>query len=185
MLYREYTLAMNIMDIATIDLLQWQKVSSDEVIEDTKQRKFATAWSQRTNDSVVNYLGYLTEQYQESWYQGFLDQETFLSIRLPKHSHVMIESAQDHVLFPEECTVGQSGEYFRNADPVLDKHCVELIGLLKEEIRNEGFITNLIIKRDSEGLHHVDGLHRMVALCLLLEEGWSGGPIPVFLFDSK
>jgi len=47
-----------------------------------------------------------------------------------------------------------------------------------------GFTVPIILIVINNTLKHVDGLHRLIALGLLLQEGYEYVPIPVYLCDN-
>lgn len=167
-----------------INLINKNKSSRDDVVLSLLKLKNKSAWEEKTNHYSVEYVDRLTKTYGNVWYYGNLPQEFFLDILLPKHGHTE-EKNIDILLFDVDTSVRDAIEYFKNVNPNYSKDCLSLIGYLKEEIRNKGFISEIVLYVVDGKLKHVDGLHRMIALGLLLEEGYKYEPIPVFLCDPR
>lgn len=85
--------------------------------------------------------------------------------------------------FPDNTSVSNVPAYYKNAPADYDytKDCLDLIEYLKQEIKSGGFTSTVVLVVIDNNLKHVDGFHRLVALSLLLEEGYEYTPIPVFL----
>jgi len=166
-----------------ITLLDETKSSLEEVVNSLVDQKSGTVWAEKTNQFAIDYAKKLTEVYGDVWYKGFLPEELFLNIVLPKHGHSMTEK-DDEVFFPLDTYVKDAMKYLQKIDPERTKECLELIHSLKKEIKENGFTSSIALAVINGKLKHVDGLHRMIALSLLLEEGYQYKPIPVFLCDS-
>jgi len=166
-----------------IKLINEQKVSLEEVTNNLLSQKFGTSWAEKTNQFAINYAIHLGEVYGDSWYNGFLPEELFWSILLPKHSH-SDEEKDTFVFFPLDTSIKDVLKYFEKSDPNRTKECLELINYLKEEIKQKGFTSSIVIAVINGTLKHVDGLHRMIAMSILLKEGYEYKPIPVLLCDA-
>jgi len=164
-----------------INLIDETKVNLQEVVQSLLSQKSGTEWAEKTNHLSINYVKHLGEVYGDSWYKGFLPQEFFLDILLPKHGHS--EESDEAAFFHLDTTVKGAREYFKNP-PEEAKECLDLINYLKQEIKKDGFKTSIVLAVINEKLKHVDGLHRMIALAFLLEEGLKYKPVPVFLCDA-
>jgi len=158
------------------NLINEQKSSLEEVVTHLDQQKAGTAWATKTNDLATNYAKHLGEVYGDSWYKGLLPKELFLEIVLPNHGHY-----EDKHLFPDNTPVSEVLAYYRNAPLDYTKDCLDLIQYLKQEILSNGFTSTLVLVVIDNKLKHVDGFHRLVALSLLLNEGYEYQPIPAFL----
>lgn len=165
-------------------LLDEKKVPLQVVIESLLEQKLGTSWSEKTNQFAVNYATHLGEVYGDSWYEGFLPEELFWNIRLPKHAHLTKEK-KGVVFLPLDTPVKDVSLYFKKADAKDTKECLELIFFLKEEIKQKGFTSSIVLVVIDGILKHVDGLHRMIAMSVLVQEGYPYKPIPVFLCNSK
>lgn len=169
-----------------INLINEEKTSLEKVIENLKEQEFGTSWAEKTNPLAINYARHLGEVYGDFWYKGFLPKEYFLDILLPKHGHLKVENDNtDLLLFPDGTSVKDAVNYFNNPNSEYPDDCLEHIKHLKEEIKIHGFTSSLVLVVINGALKHVDGLHRMLALSLLIqEEGYEYKPLHVFLLDS-
>jgi ParB-like nuclease family protein len=159
------------------------EVSFDEVVASLASQKAGTKWAEKTNGLAIDYARHLREVYGDVWYKGLLPEELFLRVLLPQHGHLQ-EDKTGLVLFPDNTSTIKAREYYKKVDPEYTSDCIGLIKELKEKIKQDGFIESIVLVVINGELKHVDGLHRMVALSLLLEEGFVYKPIPVFLCAS-
>ena len=166
-----------------IDLINEIKISLEEVMNSLLDQKFGTKWAEKTSEKTLAYARRLGDVYGDAWYKGFLPEEFFLQILLPKHGHYT-ENKNNILSFIEDTAVHEARDLFNQSKEKYNKDCIELVIYLKEEIRKNGFKTNISLVIIKGKLKHVDGLHRMIALSLLLKEGYKYEPIPVFLCDS-
>lgn len=166
-----------------INLIDEQKASLEEVTNNLLAQKFGTAWAERTNQFAIDYVIHLGGVYGDVWHKGFLPEEFFTSILLPKHGHSEKE-LDGTVFFQVDTSVKDAIMHLKNVDPSRAKECLEAIHHLKEEIKQKGFTSSIVLAVINGTLKHVDGLHRMIALAILLEEGYQYKPIPVFLCDN-
>ena len=165
-----------------INLINEKKVSFDEVIKSLNKQKSDTSWAEKTNDFAINYAQHLTEVYGDVWYSGFLPLEYFLNILLPKHvHHISNENTDDILQFPEDTTVKDATNLIKSPKSIYANDCLKSIDYLKEKILETGFISNIVLVVIDGKIKHVDGLHRMIALALLFEDGYKYKPIEVFL----
>ncbi len=166
-----------------VNLIDESKTSLEEVVNSLLEQKSGTQWAEKTNQFAIDYARKLGDVYGDVWYKGFLPEEFFLKILLPEHGHG--EENKTHILlFPDDTSVLDAKYSYKNHHPQYTEECLELVQYLKEEIRIKGFITSIALVIINGKLKHVDGLHRMIALALLLEEGYQYKPIPVFLCDG-
>lgn len=162
-----------------IDLINETKSSLDEVVNSLTDQKFGTKWAEKTNIWAADYARKLGEVYGDVWYKGSLPEEFFLNIKLPEHRH----EDQNLIFFPLDTSLSDAREWYKNQN-AKDNTCLDLINYLKEEIRQKGFTSSVVLAVINGELKHVDGLHRMIALASLLEEGFVYKPISVFLCNS-
>lgn len=166
-----------------VTLIEEQKTSLEEVVSNLLAHKFGTKYAEKTNHLAIAYAEHLGEVYGDSWYKGFLPEKFFSTILLPKHGHSEKEK-DDMVFFPIDTPPKEAIAYLQKGDSERTKECLELIHHLKEEIKQKGFTSSIVLTVINGTLKHVDGLHRIIALTMLLEEGYIYKPIPVFLCDS-
>lgn len=171
------------MENLKVNLMNETKASIEEVVSSLLDQKSGTKWAEKTNQFAIDYARHLGEVYGDVWYRGLLPEEFFFNILLPKHGHSMTEK-DDEVFFPLDTYIKDAMAYLKKIDPERTKECLQLINSLKKEIKENGFTSSIALVVISGKLKHVDGLHRMIALSLLLEEGYQYKPIPVFLCDS-
>lgn len=164
-----------------MNLIDEKKVSLEEVTNNLLAQKFETNWAEKTNHLAINYAIHLGEVYGEVWHSGFLPEEFFMDILLPSHPHSLIK---ENLFFPIDTPVRDAYDFIEKFDTEHAKECKELINYLKEEIKQKGFTSSIVLVVIDGKLKHVDGLHRMIAYYLLLQEGHPYKPIPVFLCDS-
>jgi hypothetical protein len=164
-------------------LIDEQKASLEEVINNLLAQKFGTKWAEKTNQFAINYAVHLGEVYGDNWYKGYLPEELFSSVLLPKHGHSGMEK-DDKVFFKLDTPIKDAMNYLKEIDSERTKECLELINYLKNEIKEKGFNSDVILVVINGTLKHVDGLHRMIALASLMTEGYQYKPIPVLLCDS-
>ncbi len=165
-----------------INLLHEVKSSLEEVVNSLLKQKHGTPWAEKTNHYAIAYAEKLGEVYGDVWYKGSLPEEFFSHILLPKHGHSDKET-DDTAFFPSDTAVDNAITEIKNSNKNT-KDCLELINYLKENIQIDGFKTSIVLVVINEELKHVDGLHRMIALSMLLKEGHVYTPIPVFLCNS-
>lgn len=163
-----------------MNLINEQSSSLEEVTNNLLAQKFGTSWAEKTNQFAINYAIYLGEVYGDSWYKGFLSEEFFLDILLPSHNHTLIK---DNPFFPIDTPIKDAYSLIEKFNTESARECKELINYLKEEIRQNGFTSDIVLVVIDGAIKHVDGLHRMIAYSLLLKEGYPYKPIPVFLCD--
>ncbi len=164
-----------------MNLIDEKKASVEEVTNSLLAQKFGTNWAEKTNQFAIDYVIHLAEVYGDCWYQGFLPEEFFLDILLPSHPHSLVK---ENLFFPIDTPVKDAFMLLNKFDTDYARDCKELINYLKEEIRQKEFNLSVVLVVINGTLKHVDGLHRMIALSLLLKEGYKYKPIPVFLCDS-
>ena len=84
-----------------------------------------------------------------------LPEEYFLNILLQKHDHM--EAKKDSILlFENNTSVIEAIKHFKNPHKDYSKDCLDLILFLKEEIKKNGFITEVILVVDDGKIKHVD-----------------------------
>ena len=156
------------------------KTSINDVLESLVKHKNDTEWSARTTHFAIEHITGFKKEYKKDCKKGFLSENAFFDILLPLHGH-MEDLATGIVLFPSDVTINKALECYKNPDPKYTKECSNQILLLKDQIRENGFTSEIIIELVDGNLRHIDGLHRMIALGLLLEEGYKYKPVPVYL----
>ncbi len=164
-----------------MNLINQKKSSIDAVVSNLTAQKSGTKWSEQTNQFAINYVLHLGEVYGDVWYSGLLPEEVFLDILLPSHPHSM---TKENLFFPIDTPVRDAFDLMQKFDTENARECKELVNYLKEDIKKNGFTFNIVLAVINGTLKHVDGLHRMIALSVLLKEGYPYKPIPVFLCDS-
>lgn len=167
-----------------VGLLGAEAISTDAVIAALHEQKRGTDWAGKTNVYAENRVRELSKKYGEVWLKGLLPRELFMTIVVPKHAHTLEEPTAP-IIFPEHTHVGETVKYYHHSHSDAAAECLELVCELKEKIISNGFTSTITLVFEKEELHHVDGLHRMIALAHLLEEGYEYSPIPVFLCDSR
>jgi hypothetical protein len=167
-----------------IELIDQEKVSLDQVTQNLLVQEFGTEWAEKTNGFAVKYIEHLTEVYGDCWYKGFLPKEYLWQILLPKHPHLIKHDDDTVFFFPIDTPVKEATNLLMNVNPELTKECIANINYIKEGIQKNGFTSSIVLAVINDTLKHVDGLHRMIALAMLLEEGYQYKPIPVFLCDN-
>lgn len=170
---------MNINNIAELSLIKEEASSVKDVLASLAEHKNDTEWSTRTTHFAISHIKEFEKEYDDYCVKGFLSKKFFLDILLPSHGH-MEDLRTGILLFPENVSVKEALEYYKTQDQRYTKDCSRCILLLKDQIRNNGFTSRITIELVDGKLRHVDGLHRMVALSLLLEEGYND-PIPVYV----
>ncbi len=171
------------LDTLHIKLIDGQKVSLKDVTDSLLVQKEGTTWAAKTNQYAINYAIHLGEVYGDNWYKGFLAEEFFSQILLPKHGHSDKE-LDDRVFFPTDTPVFRALEILQEMKDGRGSECLELIKYLKGEIKKDGFTHSIVLAKINGVLKHVDGLHRMLAMAMLLKEGNAYKEIPVFLCDN-
>ncbi len=161
------------------NLIGQERVSVGEVVNELLTQKAGTTWAEKTNQFAINYVRDLTKAYGDSWFKGKLPEDIFNGILLPKHEHKIEQDSS--FIFPLDTPVGKALDYYKNTNSLYAKECLEAIKYLKEEIRKNGFTSPIVLVVIGGTIKHVDGLHRMLALKMLLEEGFEYKPIQVYL----
>jgi hypothetical protein len=165
-------------------LLNQETTTYEAVLQNLRHDAEGTEWAAHTHVYSDYYAKHLNSTQTDSWHAGYLPKEWFLSIALQQHGH-LTEGETGPLLFPEDTPVSRIAEYYHTVDPQYPQDCIQHINLLKEEIRQKGFTSNIVLALIEGKLTHIDGLHRIVALALLLEEGHEYMPIPVFLWNPE
>lgn len=167
------------------ELINEEKVSFEDVEKSLLDQKSGSVWAEKTSPLAINYAKHLNEVFGDNWYKGFIRKEDLLKVMLPKHGHLKVEGDNtEMLLFPQDTPVLNSKDYYKNPKEGYPKDCLDHIASLKEDLRKNGFIFPLVLVVINGELKHVDGLHRMVALSLLLDEGYEYKPISVFVCDN-
>lgn len=172
-------------NFSKFELIAEKKIIASDVIFSLLNRSESSNWAKRTNHFAVNYIKNLTEIYGESWYSGLLPKEYFFSILLQKHGHIENEVDNNILLFPSDTSVSDAIVYYKNPHPTYPINCLTLINNLKENIKINGFTSDIILVVIDGKLKHVDGLHRIIALGILLEEGYEYTPVSTFICKAK
>jgi hypothetical protein len=160
-------------------LINEKKSSTKEVLRYLADHKYDTEWSTLTTHFAVDYINRFEDKYS-SCVRGFLQKDLFLDILLPYHGH-MEDFVTGIVLFPEDTSVKIALDYYKTPNPCYSKECLNHILFLKDKIKKDGFTSEVIVELVDGRLKHINGLYRMVALGLLLEEDDKHTSIPVYL----
>lgn len=159
------------------------RASLAEVVESLMAQKSGTDWAAQTNKYAINYAKELGAVYGDAWYTGLLPQELFNRILLPQHEH-MIHIQKNNFIFPLDTPITSALSFYEQPATIYAEECMTLVQSLKDSIQKNGFTTSITLAVINGTLKHVDGLHRMLALTSLLEEGYEYKPIPVYLCDN-
>ena len=160
-------------------LINEKKSSIKEILKYLADHKYDTEWSTLTTHFAVDYINRFKDKYNNC-VKGLLPKEIFFSILLPFHGH-MEDFATGILLFPDNTSVKKALNYYKNPNPCYSKECLTHIVSLKDKIQNDGFTSEVIIELVDGKLKHINGLHRMIALGILLEEDNKYTSIPVYL----
>lgn len=171
---------MNITDIAELSLTNEEAVSIQDVITSLVKHKDDTEWSAKTTHFAIDHIKEFENAYNDRCVKGLLSKEYFLDVLLPFHGH-MEDFKTGILLFPDNVSVKEAIEYCKNPHPKYTKNCSDYISFLKDQIKNNGFTSEITIELVDGKLSHIDGLHRMIALSLLLEDGYEYKPVPVYI----
>ena len=171
---------MDITDIAELSLTNKEVTSIKDVIASLVKHKDDTEWSAKTTHFAIDHIKEFENEYSGGCVKGLLGKEHFLNIVLPFHGH-MEDFTTGILLFPDNVSVKEALEYYKKPDPRYTKSCFDYILLLKDQIKNKGFTSEIIIELFDGKLRHIDGLHSMIALSLLLEDSYEYKPIPVYI----
>ncbi|MCB9808832.1 ParB N-terminal domain-containing protein [Candidatus Nomurabacteria bacterium] len=166
-----------------IKLTNEKKISINEVVSDLENQKDGTAWATTSNGWSIDYVKHLGEVYGDTWYQGELSRDQIQNILLPQHGHDPFNE-DELVLITLDTPFSEVVNLYKNRPKDYSQGCVDNIEYLKQQIKKNGFTSTITLAVINETLKHVDGLHRLVALALLEEEGFEYDSIPVFLCDN-
>jgi len=158
-----------------------KKVSIEVVIFSLAAQANESDWANKTNSLAIDYVKHLGDVYGDSWYSGKLPLALFETIHLPTHDHL---GASATSLFPDDTVIGEAVSHIEKLNKVDYQACLTHIKSLKQNIKAEGFNSTLILVVINSTLKHVDGLHRILALGMLLREGFEYEPIDVFICDN-
>jgi hypothetical protein len=153
-------------------------ISIEEII-DTINKNLTTEWSKKTRPYLLNYL----RSYKFYCLRTKLKTSLLKDVLLPKHGHLK-DYETGIILFPNNVTVEEAVCAYKNPPQDYTEECSDLILFFKEQIKTNGFIKEIIIEKSGNKLFHVDGLHRMIALSILIEEGFNCESIPIFLIEK-
>jgi hypothetical protein len=165
-------------------LINQEKSSLEEVVQSLIEQKSGTEWATKTNELAINYIRHLSEVYGNNWSKGLLTQESFSQILLPKHEH-MIDIQPDLFIFPLDTPITKAIDHYKNNDSIYAKECLEAIHHLKDKIKKDGFTSPIVLAVINDTLKHVDGLHRLLALHLAIQEGYEYKPTPTFICNNQ
>lgn len=165
-------------------LIQQESATVDEVLKDLKLQTPGTTWAGKTNGFAADYVRHLDEVYKGNWSKGFLPKEMLFEVLLPKHKHY-IEAGDGPVIFPLDTQITEALAFYKNDTSTDARECMKAILALKESIMKEGFSSTIVLAVINDTLKHVDGLHRVLALGLAIEEGYEYKPIPVYLCNAS
>lgn len=166
----------------TYHLFHQEKSTMEEVLKELDLETPDTPWARKTNILAADYARHLTEVYKNNWSKGLLPKELFYEILLSKHQHSFED---DGCIFPLDTPITHVLDFYKDNDSKYAKECMDAIVSLKEKILKEGFTTTIILAVINDILKHVDGLHRIVALVLAMQEGYEYTPIPVYLCKAS
>lgn len=172
------------MESIKLTLIDKTKVSTEEVLCRLRAQKCGTLWAEKTNYWAVDCAQHLGDKHGEVWWKGILNKELIGQILLPNHGHSLGEGKDNIVFFPNNTRVADALSHIENFGGTEATECLRCIEHLKQEIKSKGFNTELFLAVTEDGLTHVDGLHRMIALQILISEGHALPDVPVFLCDS-
>ena len=165
------------------ELINQQKATLEEVLKNLEEQKLGTDWAKETNVWAADYAKKLGQTYGDNWYKGLLPKELLREILLPQHSHEHdFEGSgdKDPNIFPLDTPLAKAGQILKSHSYYY-KNCLDLIEYLKEQIKKNSFNTSLVLAVIGGKLKHVDGLHRMIALSELIDDGYEYKPVPVYL----
>lgn len=165
-----------------IKLISEKKISKEKVVGFLEEQKSGTEWAKITNDWARDRLKYFNEINNNNWVRGFLPEEFFGNILLPMHEHKNENNEGDApFIIIENTLTSQLLDVCRGHLDQKNSECLQNINYLKEKIRENGFVEDIILGIKDGGLYHIDGLHRIISMTLLLNEGLPYEPIPVCL----
>jgi len=170
---------MNIAGATELSLISMEESSTKDVLGSLAKHENDTEWSKKTTHFAISYLKKFESEYKIVS-KGFLSKELLFDIILPSHGH-MEDLATGIILFPENVTLKEALEYYKKPNPKYTKDCSDWVLFLKDQIKQSGFTSAIIIESVDGKIRHIDGLHRMMALGLLLGEDYQYEPIPAYL----
>ena len=160
-------------------LIHNEETSVKDVLASLVEHENDTDWSAKTTHFAISHIKEFEKKYYDC-VRGFLPKELFLDTILPFHGH-MKDFETGILLFPDNISVKNALEYCKKPNLKYTKECADMILFLKDQIKNNRFTSEVTIESVDGKLRHIDGLHRMIALGLLLEEGYEYKPIPVYV----
>lgn len=155
-----------------------ESISIEEII-DTVDSNLTTEWSKLTKDYLFKYL----RSHKFNCLRTQLKTSFLKDVLLTKHGHLK-DYETGIILFPNNVTLREAVDSYKNPPPNYTNECQDLILSFKKQIKEKGFTKEIILERKEDKLVHVDGLHRMIALFLLMEEGFECKNIPIFLISK-
>lgn len=163
------------------NLLDAKASSLSEVVAELNRQKTGSSWAQFTNDWAITQVMDTTQVHGDFWYKGLLPKEMFSDILFPEHYHKLPDGSY---IFPPNTLITEALAYYAKADQLYIHECIEHLAYLKSQIQSNGFTTAVVLAVINGELRHHDGLHRLLALMMLLKEGYEYRPIPVFLHHN-
>lgn len=157
-------------------LIDETKIKITEIVDELLRQRLGTRWAHETNEWAIDYIKKLTNQNGNHWYKGLLSKEQLMKVHLPFHKH-------DVSCFTIGINVEQAKECYKTL-PETDS-CLRQVNHMKTEIRENGFKSVITLEIAEGEMNHIDGLHRMLAVALLIDEGFDYQPIPVFLYNPE
>ncbi len=165
-----------------IELINEKDISTEDVVNLLEKQKSGTEWAEISNNWAKDKLEEFNKINEGNWVRGFLPEEFFGNILLPMHEHKNENNeGSAPFIITENTLTSQLLNVYKNHVDQKNSECLQNINYLKEKIRENGFVDDIILGIKDEGLYHIDGLHRIISMTLLLDEGLPYEPIPVCL----
>ncbi len=163
-----------------INLTDGKKISFEEVLFELEHQKEGTVWAKETNSWAIDLAKKFNKLNNGDWQKGLIHKEDFLKILLPNHSHDR-EGGGSLLLFPKETSISQAYDFYKKRDKNYNENCINLINELKNKIEKEGMTHPITLGIKDGRLYSIDGLHRDIAVVLLMKENKKEIEVPVLL----
>lgn len=160
-------------------------LTAQEVKAIMEQESQDSAWAQETLKFVLSTIDECEEKPNPTWWMDQLGVEGFAKIKLPEHRHEIAEEPTQPISFPDDTPVSEAVRRLVETPEVFANNCAQHIHAISESILQNGFTSTLMLEKKTDGLYHLDGLHRLLALQLAIEKGLELESVPCIFFKTE
>lgn len=161
-----------------------KKLNAVEVKEIMRKESEDSPWATQTLRFVLSTIDECEEKLNPTWWMEDLAAQELEKIFLPEHRHEISDEPTEPISFPDDTPVSEAIRRLMETPEVYSVKCKDHIESLSEAILQDGFTSTLMLEQKAEGLYHLDGLHRLLALQLAIERGLKLESVPCIFFKA-